>query len=201
MCKPLIFKTLFLLLPLGMLMFSSCSGDEKKAGTDEVVIDDDYYEYQDFNLKSSEINATIKLPDETANIGAATKPEVTHIEGDLYWTIQVGPNFEMVIEDYANFNDIIKEEKKKLQDSKKFFKVKYLIDEKDLIVYERVLIAGGDKKAASTVGVEHRTYHVCGQKVVDGITYRFASREEGFEKMIIEIMAKSIKSVKPNKAA
>ena len=178
------------------LFFTSCG--ETEENPDEVVLDEDYYEYQDFSLTNYEIPATIKLPDETANIGASTKPEVIHTEGDIYWEINVGPNFQMVIEDFANIKNLVKDEKKTLSEQK-FFKIKYLIDEEDLIVYERTLIADGDKKASPTVGVEHRSFHVFGQKEINGVTYKFASREEGFEKMIIEIMAKSIRSIKPNK--
>ncbi|MFT5779279.1 MAG: hypothetical protein ACI837_002236, partial [Crocinitomicaceae bacterium] len=78
-----------------------------------------------------------------------------------------------------------------------FFKIRYLIDEKDMILYERTLMVSGDKKASPTVGVEHRTYHVYGQKTVDGVIYGLQSPQDGCEKVIIELMAKSIKSFKP----
>ena len=104
----------------------------------------------------------------------------------------------MVVEDFANIKNLVKDEKKSLAEQG-FFKIKYLVDEEDMIVYERTLIADGDKKASPTVGVEHRSFHVFGQKEINGVTYKFASREEGFEKMIIEIMAKSIRSLNPNK--
>ena len=77
------------------------------------------------------------------------------------------------------------------------FKIKYLIDDKDLILYEQKLIVRGSKKAAPTVGVEHKSYHVYAQKIIDGITYELKSRDEGYERVIIELMAKSIKSFKP----
>ena len=84
--------------------------------------------------------------------------------------------------------------------TKEVFDIKYLIDDKDLIVYERKLIVKGSKKASPTVGVEHKSYHVYGQKIIDGITYELRSRDEGYEaKNIIELMAKSIKSFKPIK--
>lgn len=190
--KSIFWLSIVFFLPL---FISSCGGDEVQ--DDEITIDDDYYEFQDFNLAPYEIDATIKLPDETANIGASTKPEVTHTEGDLFWEINIGTNFQMVIEDFANIKNIVKDEKKALAE-KDFFKIKYLVDEDDLIVYERRLIPTGDSKASPTVGVEHSSYHVFGQKEINGVTYKFASREEGFEKMIIEIMAKSIRSIKPN---
>jgi hypothetical protein len=92
------------------------------------------------------------------------------------------------------------EYKKKELKEQEVFSINYLIDDKDLIVYERKLIVKGSKKASPKVGVEHKSYHVYGQKIIDGITYELRSRDEGYEaKNIIELMAKSIKSFKPIK--
>lgn len=184
-------------LVLGVLMLvgsmTACTKDGGEDGTDEIVVDEDYYEFQLFNLSKYEIPATIYLPDETANIGASTKPEVVHIPSDIKWEINVGQNFQMVIEDYADFTDLVEVKKKELAEQT-FFKINYLIDEPDLIVYERTLLVSGSDKAASTVGVEHRSYHVYAQKVIGEITYELQSRAEGYEKSIIELMAKSFKS-------
>jgi hypothetical protein len=57
----------------------------------------------------------------------------------------------------------------------------------------------GRKGVSKNVGFEHKTYHVIGQVVVDDITYLFQSREDGYEKVIIDLMVKSIKSIKPLK--
>ena len=71
-----------------------------------------------------------------------------------------------------------------------------MVEEKDLLVYERKLIVKGSKNASPKVGIEHKSYHVYGQKTINGITYEFRSREEGYEqKRIISLMAKTIKSV------
>lgn len=195
MLKPIFNKVLFIAgISSAVFMFNSCD-DVKDPEPEEIVIDDDYYEFQDFNMSDYDINAILSLPDETANIGASTRPEVIHVEDDIKWEILVGPNFQLLIEDFADISDLIKVEKKELANHD-FFKVKYIIDEEDLILYERILIADGTENAAPTVGVEHRTYHVFGQKTIDGITYALESRDEGYEKVIIEIMAKSIKSFK-----
>ena len=66
-------------------------------------------------------------------------------------------------------------------------------------MYEQKLVVKGSKKAAPTVGVEHRSFHVYGQKTIDGVTYELRSRDEGYEKVIIELMAKSVRSFKPIK--
>jgi hypothetical protein len=88
--------------------------------------------------------------------------------------------------------------KKELQEQD-LFKIKFLLDEKELIVYESTLIVKGSKKASPSVGVEHKSYHVYGQKIINDVTYELRSRDEGYEKMIIELMAKSIKSFKAAK--
>lgn len=163
---------------------------------DAVVVDDDYYEFQDVILSGYEIPAVISLPDETANIGASTKPEIMHVETDIKWEINVGQNFQLLIEDYGDITDLIEVEKKELE-NQKFFKVNYLIDEGDMILYERTLLVSGSDEASPTVGVEHRSYHVYAQKTINGITYELQSKEDGDDKVIIELMAKSIKSFKP----
>lgn len=194
------FKNLIflLLIAVGGLM-TACSGEEEPSDKEkEINIDDDYYNFQMIDMTKYGIKAYIQLPDETANIGASTKPEIMHPEDHL-WQIDIGRNFTMHIEDMAHIRDNVKEEKRNLA-RKKFFKIKYLIDEPDMILYERVLVVKGTDKAPSTVGVEHKSYHVFGQKTIDGITYTLESREEGYEKIIIEMMAKSIKSFEPKKA-
>lgn len=186
---------LFLFVGATGFAVSSCAEEKPKKDDSGINVDDDYYEFQMIDMGKYGIDAYIQLPDETANIGASTKPEVLHPE-DHIWQIDIGQNFTLHIEDMANIKDNVKEEKRALK-RKDFFKVKYLIDEPDLILYQRELVVKGSDRAASSVGVEHKSYHVFGQKTVNGITYVLESREEGYEKIIIEMMAKSIKSFKP----
>lgn len=202
MLKSIIAKGLLVMGVAGaMFAFQSCTDpEEKKDNNGEINLDDDYYEFQLFDMSDHGIDAYINLPDETANIGASTKPAVKHMVDDIYWQIEVGPNFSLNIEDWAANKDLVKVEKKELA-AKKFFKVKYLVDEPDLIIYERTLVVKGTDKASPTVGVEHKSYHVYGQKTIDGVNYALESREEGFEKKIIELMAKSIRSLKPKTAS
>lgn len=177
----------------------SCGGSgEGEKNEEGINLDEDYYTFKGINLKTKGINALIMLPDETANIGASTKPEVIHSEGDFKWDIVVGPNFNLHIEDYGDYTDLVQNQKKILKEND-VFSIKYLIDEKDMILYEQKLVVKGSKKAAQSVGVEHKSYHVYGQKTIDGVTYELRSRDEGYEKVIIELMGKSIMSFKPNK--
>ena len=175
------------------LVIVACN--ENKENTDEPIIDEELYEFKGFSLKNYDIPATIMLPDETANIGASTEPEIIHAEDDFRWELMVGPNFHMIIDDWGDDREMVKEEKKKLE-GLKFYKIKYIVNEENFIMYERVLRVDGEKKAQKSVGLEHKSYHVFGQKVINDITYVFRSRDDGFEKMIIELMAKSIRSVK-----
>lgn len=178
------------------LIAVSCKTDPKDLIQPEAQDDtEDYFEFQGFDLSPYEIPAMIMLPDETANIGASTKPEVIHSDGNFYWDIIVGQNFQMHIEDYGDRLDLVKRHKKSLE-QKEMFEVNYLVDEPNLVVYERKLIVDGAENAPATVGFEHKSFHVYGQKIVKNITYELRSRDEGYEKMIIELMAKSIKSFK-----
>ncbi|MFN5418167.1 MAG: hypothetical protein ACK5B9_14005 [Flavobacteriia bacterium] len=191
--KSIFYSSLFVLLAFSLI---NCGGEENSDS--EVLEDEELYEFKGFSLKEYDIPATIMLPDETANIGASTNPEVIHEDEDYKWELMVGPNFHMKIDDWGDDREMVSSEKKRLE-GLNFYKIKYIEDKPDFIYYERILKVDGEKLAPKSVGLEHKTYHVYGQKVIDGITYVFRSRDEGFEKVIIDLMAKSIKSVKPIK--
>ena len=180
---------------LSSLVFLAACGSDDSTSTE--LTEEDLASFAGLQLKPYEIPAIIMLPDETANIGASTKPEVIHTETDFRWKIIVGPNFEMDITDWGSEKDLVKQKKKELANTD-FLSIKYLVDEPNFILYEQQLKVKGSKKASSTVGVEHKTYHVYAEKEINKINYVFSSREEGYEKMIIELMAKSIRSVKEN---
>lgn len=186
-------RTGLVAIVLGGFLVSSCVSDS--SDTEDIELSEEYYEFQDFNLSDFEIDGFISLPDETANIGASTTPEITHVQSDIKWEIKVGQNFTLLIEDYADINDLVSVEKKLLAE-RTFYKIEYIIDDEDLILYQRTLIVGGMENASKAVGFEHKSYHVYGQKRINGITYELKSRPEGYGKMIIELMAKSIKSFK-----
>lgn len=183
---------LFILLALVVFPLTRC-GDSGKEGE---LTEEELYEFRGFSMKPYDIPVMIMLPDETANIGASTKPEVIHEEDGFQWKLSVGPNFEMIIDDWGADREMVSSEKKELAEHS-FYKIKYLIDEPDFILYEQELKVDGKKGVSNSVGVPHKTYHVYGQKVINDITYVFRSRDEGYEKVIIDLMAKSIKSVKP----
>lgn len=175
-----------------LILIFSCN----KGKSDNIIVPselEDYYEFQGFDLSEYGIPATIMLPDETANIGASTTPEVQHLESDFYWNILVGQNFHLYIEDYGDNTNLVTEHKRKLENTQ-FYEVKYLLEEPDLIIYEITLKVRGHANASKSVGVDHVSYHVYGERVVNGIHYELRSRDEGFARNIIELMAKSIRS-------
>jgi hypothetical protein len=179
----LLYLTLF-------LYFASCSESVTNQGVTEV----DLYEFQGFNMTSYDIPMLIMLPDETANIGAATSPDIAHIEGDFKWEINVGPNFKMIINDWGERLTKVTDEKNRLK-GLKFFKIDYIKDEPNFILYKKTLFAKSEKNKGTKVGTKHESYHVFAQKQLAGINYVFESREEGYDKRIIDLMAKSILSI------
>ncbi len=184
----------FTAIIFGMIVLTNCGAETPVPDSQDIVVNDDYYEFQDFIMTEYDIPGVISLPDETANIGASTRPEVKHAES-FKWEINVGQKFQLLIEDFGILDDLVEEKKKDLADQK-FFKIKYLIDEKDLVVYERTLMVAGSKYAAPEVGVEHKSYHVYGQKTINNIIYGLSSAEDGCDKPIVQLMAKSVKSFK-----
>lgn len=186
----------FLFFALG-LIFVQCKQDSKNKG-DKIDLNDNYDVFQSFDLSPFDIKANLMLPDETANIGASTMPEVTHEEDGFKWDIQVGPNFKVHIEDWGANRGLVADKKSQNEDLE-IYEINYLVDEPDFIIYETKLKVNGVKDAPKSVGVPHITYHVFAEKVIDGITYEFRSPDEGYERVIIELMAKTIRSVKANK--
>lgn len=186
------FKPIVSLLLFSLLCLSGCKGREENGGKE--LGDDFLYEYSEFNLAPYGLKATIMLPDETANIGASIRPQVKHDEDGFKWEIEVGPNFKFIIDDFGEEKDKVMEKKQSLK-ALDIFDTKFLVDEKDFIVYETILKVAGEKSSPITNEKQHISYHVYGQKMIDGYTYVFRSREEGYPKNIIDIMSKSIKSV------
>ena len=187
-----LFYSFFFFFFVSILVLSGCGGtvDTSSEDTQE---EEDYYDFTAVNLTKYGIPALLMLPDETANIGASTHPEIRHKEGDFVWEIQVGSNFVLHIEDFGDHTNMVATKKKELKQHS-MFKITYLMDEKDLIVYERTLLVKGLKNASPNVGVEHKSYHVYAERVIDGITFELRTLDEGVEKKTAVLLAKSIKS-------
>lgn len=194
--------TKYLIATIVLFQLFSCSEEPKKPKKEKMEIDGNLNEFLMMDLSTYELPATIYLPDETANIGAS-KPEISHLEGDFQWLISVGQNFKLSITDCGSGQTGSNRLKREKEDLSKIdnFKLEYLIDTTDLIIYKRTLIVDGDKKASSRVGVSHVSYHVFGLKKIGKYYYSFSSQQDGCEKGIAELMAKSIRSVKAKEKA
>lgn len=187
---------LHLFLAIFFLISAACS--HKKETTNSSFVDADYYEYKGLNFHKHMIPAMMMVPDETADIGSSTEPEITHTENDFRWELKMGDKFIIHIEDFGNTKNLVSLKKKELND-KDWFTISYLVNEKNLIVYQKKLKVKGVNNASPKVGFDHISYHVYAEKVIDGITYELRNSDEGNDKQLIRWIAKSIKSFKPLK--
>lgn len=190
-------SSILILLFIISFVFVQCQPDPV-VKDDVIDLSGNYDVFQKFDLRPFDIKAGIMLPDQTANIGASTTPEVFHEEDGFKWDIEVGPNFKLHIEDWGANRGLVADKKSQNEDLE-IYEIKYLIDEPDFIVYETKLKVNGLESASKNVGVPHISYHVFAEKIIDGITYEFRSQDAGSERNYIELMAKTIGSVKSNK--
>lgn len=185
-------KHIFYYVFISCLTFTACTDsveNEGNQGVDEALLD-----FNSFSLKPYDIPATILLPDETSNIGASTKVEVTHTEGDFLWNLKVGPNFELVINDWGSDKEILNAEVKKLQ-SLEFYNVKFIKKTPSTLIYERRLNVKGKKNAPKNVGIEHKSYHLFMTKTINNIIYTFETIDTGSSREIVELQEKCINSI------
>ncbi len=184
-----------LFLYLFTCLFFSCSEQNEEKQKAQTFIDADYYEYKGLNFQKYMIHAMMMIPDETADIGSSTESEITHVDNDFRWDLKIGEKFIIHIEDFGNSKNLVASKKKELKE-KDWFEIKYLVDDKDLIVYQKKLKVKGVNNASPKVGVDHISYHVYAEKVIDGITYELRNSDEGNDKELTRWIAKSIKSFK-----
>lgn len=177
-----------------LFLFLTACGENQKTETELIINYEDeneeLYAFEAFPLSDYELDFFIYLPDETADIGAATKPVVAHTTADYKWEISLGPRFIMEIIDMGEYNGV-ELHKEEIEDLGHVFQIEYLIEEPDLIYYKRTVNQG----ATSGVGVDHITYHCLANHVVNGVNYLLRSHEDGLPKPIADYMVTSIKYV------
>ena len=102
----LIFK--IKLVFLFTLVFSSCTSENNKEIEDKKIKynyeNEELYHFEIFKLSPFGIPATIYLPDETANIGVMSTPEVRHEIDGFEWEIECSKNFKVKIEDWGDMD-------------------------------------------------------------------------------------------------
>lgn len=171
-----------------IILISSCRNENvKKKDIDKVESGFDYYQFQLVNLNPYDIPTSILLPDETAGIGNVFKPEIIHDEGSHLWTIQVGRNFILEIEDMGEIDDFLNDFKKDLVNNK-VLKHKIIRDQKEIIIYSRTIQTRSDVDSETT-------YFIFAQKRIKNRNYSFRNRSEGNSLNEILYMEKSIESI------
>jgi hypothetical protein len=164
-----------LILVLG---FVGCNTNKDQK--DESQNDQDYYQFQRLDLSKYDLDATIMIPNETAGIGAAFKPQIIHEVSDYKWEIHIGRNFALYIEDYGDNSFRYLELRKKLVENTAF-KIEIIKEEKDQMLYKRRL---------------DNSYQIFAVKKIGSVFYEFKSRDEGDNRKVAEFMYRSVKSFK-----
>jgi hypothetical protein len=186
------YKFIIYYLFISLLTLTGCTNSEEN--NEEQTVDEALLDFNKFSLEEYEIPATILLPDQTSDIGAATKVEVKHTEGDFLWDLKIGQNFELIINDWGDDKEILNAEIKKLKELE-FYNVKFLKKTPTTLIYERTLKVDGKKNASKKVGVIHKTYHLFMMKTINNVIYVFENGETGSTKEIVELQEKCINSV------
>lgn len=183
---------------IGLLLFylflQACSNEgattikERKINQES----DKYYQFSKLTLSNFDFNASIFIPDETAGIGASFKPIISHDE-DFKWTISAGPNFKLFIEDYGENSSLIDEFEAKITKSD-FFDISIISKKNGIILYQRSIKKNTLSEASSKEN--HISFHLYAIKNINGIYYELKNKEEGNTKKVIELMEKSVESLK-----
>lgn len=180
------------------MLFMSCN-EAPQENSDGIVINypeekEELYEFEAFSLAPYQINALIYLPDETADIGAATMPEVNHELGGWKWELSLGQKFHMEIIDWGEENGVALH-KEELKDNSHMYDIEYIENTDDFIYYKRTLKNEGAANSNKNVGVKHESYHCLGNHKIEGINYLFRTTELGSPKPITEYIKVSVKNV------
>ena len=176
------------------LIINACSSEntttikERKINQES----DKYYQFAKLTLSDFDFNASIFIPDETAGIGASFKPIISH-EEDFKWTITAGPNFTLFIEDYGDYSSLMDEFEAKISKSD-FFDISIISKKNGIILYQRSIKKNTLSDASSKEN--HISFHLYAIKNINGIYYELKNKEEGDTRKVIELMEKSVESLK-----
>jgi hypothetical protein len=176
------------------LIINACSSEntttikERKINQES----DKYYQFAKLTLSDFDFNASIFIPDETAGIGASFKPIISH-EEDFKWTISAGPNFTLFIEDYGDYSSLMDEFEAKISQND-FFDISIISKKNGIILYQRSIKKNTLSDASSKEN--HISFHLYAIKNINGIYYELKNKEEGDTRKVIELMEKSVESLK-----
>ena len=182
----------------GLLIFylfiHACSSEEATTLKERKINQesDKYYQFTKLILSNFDFDASIFIPDETAGIGASFKPIISH-EEDFKWTISAGPNFTLFIEDYGENSSLIDEFEAKISKSD-FFDISIISKKNGIVLYQRSIKKNTLSDASSKEN--HISFHLYAIKNIIGIYYELKNKEEGDTRKVIELMEKSVESLK-----
>jgi len=174
-------KIFFLIVLCALFSCSEKPSEEKKSKTQI-----DYYQFSEMNLASVGIRATLMIPNETAGIGASFEPKIFHDDGGFKWHINVGRHFNILIEDYGDYQYRMPEFLRQLE-SQDIFKTEIIQQKGDYVMFKRELNLTSKKTSS---------YHFYGVKYINGVYYEIKNKEEGDSKKVIDFILKSFLSFK-----
>jgi hypothetical protein len=184
-------KKVFLFLFSFTLLVSSCDNTaDSIAPEDNNAVDLENlgaFDMNEFSLVPYGLNLTVLLPEVESSTGASIEPEVIHEDGDYLWSLNIGKNFNLIIEDFGKEKNKVSEEKEYLNGQTNIFQFEYVVDEPNIIMYKRELHEDqGGKKS----------YHCYGEMEVEGYTIVLRTNESGSFKPVVADMVSTIKSAK-----
>jgi len=186
-------KKIFLTLLTFTLFITSCDDTSNTLNSDDTSNDAlDLENLGDLDMNEISfvpygLNLAILLPEVESSTGASIEPEIIHEDGDYLWYLNIGPQFQLVIEDFGKEKNKVKEEKEYLKGQANIFEFEYIIDEPTVMMYKRELHENqGGKKS----------YHCYGEMSIDGYTFVLRTTADGSFKPVVSDMVTTIKSAK-----
>jgi hypothetical protein len=173
---------IYLLAPVAMMIASCGGGDsEGKAGeegSDETNLDG---MVGDDTLKVHGLNTTIWVPEELAPDGTQIPSQIEADADNMLWKLKSGKKFHIVIRVVDGEGNYIKRKKEELAGG--IFKVEYLEDKEDYVMYKASLPEDATK-------LEFFKFY--GVKKVNGEEYEFYTEESAeLRKLDVELVKKS----------
>jgi hypothetical protein len=172
------------ILFFALLIFSSC--EQGKPTTF------DYVQYQSFDMSPYDLSVELMLPNASSGIGTSMKPQVAYEIGGFKWTLQVGRNFSLFIEDYGDYAFRFAEFKRKLLKPNPFFEIEMVKQTDDLLIYRR-------KVKGEFVAQKNARFYIYSVRRINENYYEIMNREQGDTKRVIDFMYHTIQSIKAKK--
>lgn len=184
-------RTLLILLTSAFLISSCNNSSESITPEDSTNVSDldnlGALDMNEFSFVPYGLNLTVLLPEVESSTGASIEPEVIHEDGNYLWHLNIGKQFNLVIEDFGKEKNKVHDEKEYLKGQTDIFQFEYIVDEPNIIMYKRELHKDqGGKKS----------YHCYGEMEVEGYTIVLRTNESGGFKPVIADMVSTIKSAK-----